>query len=181
MAGPKSVAPGPGAHRDLYRRDVDSAVSQFGVAHAWPAIYSARARRICYRVIFTECDWWNYANASVALSLTYVPNDGCPKSGGDKNSVGLYQQRAQWWGDTAGSMSPAIATRRFLDRMLIDAPDWFVADEPGTCQHVQRSQFDGVTVNPATGKPYPFAQNYRDRDAQVSALIADQMYFTHES
>lgn len=95
-------------------------------------------------------------------------------------SVGLYQQMEKWgWGSPAGSMDPFTATTRFLEVMLRDAADWFAMDEPVVCQRVQRSQFDGVTINPSTGKPYILAQNYRDREAQTNALASDLLYFTH--
>jgi hypothetical protein len=133
----------------------------------------ARAKRISYRTIFAETDWRNLANASVPESLNY-PNDG---QGKDKDSVGLYQQRARWWGTTMGSMDPYIATTRFLDRMLQNAPSWFTTDEAEVAQMVQGSQYDGVTIDPVTRKPYPFAQNYRDRDAQTAAMERDLSYY----
>jgi hypothetical protein len=115
------------------------------------------------------------ANSGVPESLEY-PNDGLGK---DKDSVGLYQQRARWWGSTQGSMDSYIATTRFLTEMLVSAPSWFTLDEAEVCQMVQRSQYDGVTIDPSTGKPYAFAANYRDRDAQTLALEKDPEFFTN--
>lgn len=135
-----------------------------------PTDRAAKAKRICYRTIWTECDWRNYANRSVAGSIDYLPNDGYPVHGGDLDSVGLFQQRSRWWGDTAGSMDPFTATSRFLAE-LVKVPDWWTLDESDACQRVQRSQFDGVTR--------PYAQNYRDRTAQTDAVAADPLYFTH--
>ena len=160
---------------------MDRAVTEFGAAQrpAWTTDQLVKAKRICYRTVWTECDWRNWANPTVPGSETFLPNDGFPKTYSE-DSVGLYQQRAKWWGSTEGSMSPYTATGRFLAAMLRDAPDWFTTtDEAVVCQKVQRSQFDGVTVNPATGKPYVFAQNYRDRTAQTLALEGDLLYFQH--
>jgi hypothetical protein len=165
------------ARRDRYRQQVDSAVVAFSIQ--WTAEHHRIAKRVCYRTIWTECDWNNYANKSVAGSIDCVPNDGYPIHGGDLDSVGLYQQRSRWWGDTPGSMDPFVATHRFLERMLVNAPDWLTLDESTICQRVQQSQFDGVTIDKRTGKPYPYAQNYRDRDAQTDALEADLVFFSH--
>lgn len=171
------MIPSPVSHRDGYRHQVDSAVESFSAD--WTEQQQCIAKRVCYRTIWAECDWFNYANKSVAGSIDCVPNDGYPPHGGDLDSVGLYQQRSRWWGDTPGSMDPFTATHRFLGRMLTNAPDWQTIDEAVVCQRVQGSQFDGVTIDKRTGKPYPYAQNYRDRAAQTLALEEDLAYFSH--
>lgn len=76
-------------------------------------------------------------------------------------------------------MDPYIATTRFLDRMLQNAPGWFTTDEAEVAQMVQGSQFDGVTIDPKTGKPYPYAANYRQRDAQTAAMEKDPLFYTN--
>lgn len=131
--------------------------------------------------MWTECDWRNWANPTVPGSEKFLPNDGFPDPYSE-DSVGLYQQRARWWGSTEGSMSPFTATWRFLTALLVDVPNWYTdTDEPASCQKVQRSQYDGITIDPKTGKPYPFAGNYADprRTAQTLALEKDPLYFTH--
>lgn len=95
------------------------------------------------------------------------------------DSTGLYQQRAKWWGSVLGSMDPFTAATRFLEHMLTNAPNWLTDNESNTCQRIQQSQFDGATINPATGKPYPFGANYAQRSAQTDALEQDLLYFTH--
>jgi hypothetical protein len=169
--------------RDRYRQDVDRAVAEFGAGSGrrWTADQISKAKRICYRTVWTECDWRNWANPRVPTSIDFKPNDGYPPNGGSLDSIGIFQQRpASGWGSIEGSMSPFTATTRFLSAMLGDAPNWYTEqDEAVTCQRVQRSQFDGVKINPATGKPYPYAQNYRDRTAQTLAVEADMLYFTH--
>jgi len=162
--------------RDGYRGEVDRAFEQFGADRKWSAAQLAKAKRIAYRTIWTESDWRNLANKAVPESIDVVPNDGY---GSDAQSTGLYQQQPKWWGSVVGSMDPFTATIRFLTAMLGDAPDWLVANEATTAQRVQRSEFDGVTIDPATGKPRPFGANYQARSAQVDALEADRLFFQH--
>lgn len=156
---------------------MDRAVTQFGVDKKWTDAQIVKAKRICYRTVWTESDWRNLSNIRVPESALVLPNDG---PGRDLDSTGLYQQReSQGWGTVLGSMDPYTATIRFLTVMLRDVKNWFDLDESAVCQYTQRSQFDGVKIDPATGKPYPFAQNYKDRQAQTDALAADVLYFTH--
>lgn len=158
--------------------EVDRAVEQFGMERKWSATQIAKAKRIAYRVCWTESDWWLYASPKVPGSINILPNDGYPPSGGDHLSVGLYQQQMPWY-PVATAMSVSLSTQAFLTEMLRSAPDWLTANESSTCQRTQKSQFDGATIDPGTGKPYPFAQNYIDRQAQTDALEADLQYFTH--
>lgn len=165
--------------RDRYRLQVDRAVEDMGNASTpvWTLAQRARAKRIAYRAVFTETRWRNLGNALVPESLTY-PNDGL---GGDKDSIGLFQQRpSQGWGSVQGSMDPYITTNRFLTSMLALVPTWFDPnlDESSVCQQVQRSQFNGKTIDPNTGQPYPYAANYKAEDAATDALEADPLYFT---
>lgn len=163
--------------RDGYRGEVDRAVEQFGADRKWSVTQIRKAKRICWRVVFTESDFRNLANKSVPESINVLPNDGY---GRDLDSTGLYQQRAsQGWGTVVGSMDPFTATVRFLTAMLRDAPDWLTDNESTTAQRVQRSQFDGVHIDPATGQPYGFGANYQARSAQVDALEADPLFFQH--
>jgi len=155
------------------------AVEQFGADRKWSAAQVAKAKRIAYRTISTESDWINYANPTVPDSIKIVPNDGYPPRGADADSVGLYQQRSRWWGTTVGSMDPFTATIRFLTAMLGDAPAWLTDNESTTEQRVQRSQFDGVTIDPKTGQPFPFGANYAAKTAEVDALEADRLFFQH--
>jgi hypothetical protein len=163
--------------RDGYRARVDAAVHDFGVnGYGWTAQQVLKAKRVCYRTIFAETNFRNLANPSVPESLLVIPNDGI---GTDLNSTGLYQQRAQFWGSVVGSMDPYTATMRFLKAMVHDVPAWFTTTESTVCQLVQRSQFDSITIDLRTGKPFPFAQNYIDREPQTNALALDELYFQH--
>lgn len=153
---------------------MDRACEQFDPQ--WTGEQVRRAKRICYRTVWAESDWRNLANPLVPESLLIGPNDG---AGADLDSTGLFQQRPQWWGSGLGSMDPYTATVRFLTSMRGGTPDWAHRDEPDVCQRTQRSQFDGVTVDPSTGEPYLYAANYRGRQTQVDALEADPLFFTH--
>jgi len=160
---------------------VDFAVEDFGRVKKWTTTQVSRAKRICYRTIWAESDWLNYANVNVPGSINITPNDGYPSHGGDASSVGLYQQMEKWgWGDTLGSMSPGVATTRFLQHMSDGVPQWATLDEWDVCQRVQHSRFNG-TPDPVTGKPYPYAQNYKDRSQQVDGIAADKLYFTNQA
>lgn len=76
-------------------------------------------------------------------------------------------------------MDPFGSTMQFIEAMARDVADWFKLDESVVAQRVQRSQYDGVTINPKTGKAYPYAQNYRDREVQTNAMDGDLRYFTN--
>jgi hypothetical protein len=180
LTGP--VLPPAGDPRDAHRALVDQAVRDFGVlSYGWTAQQVRQAQRLCYRTVWTECDWWLYASPKVPGSIDIHPNDGYPPSGGDHLSVGLYQQQMPWY-PVATAMDATLSTRAFLRELMATVPDWMTAagkDEATVCQRVQRSQFDGVTIDPATGKPFVFAANYRARENQTNALALDGEFFAH--
>ena len=74
--------------------------------------------------------WANYGDPE---SLNY-PHD---KIGSDENSVGLFQQRAPWWGTCADRMDPARSAGMFYDELAkLDYTD--TAQSPGWyCYQVQ--------------------------------------------
>lgn len=176
--------------RDQHRAEVDRAVDDFGVSRGWDAAKRAKAKRISHRTIFAECDWWLLANRSVPESMNMANDSAVIKANGqpvgygkDLDSVGLYQQRRMWWGDTAGSMSPYTSTIRYWAHTLANTPDWYVRaqtddGEADVAQRTQGSQFDGKTIDPRTGKPYPYAQNYKDRQTQTDAMDLTMKYYT---
>jgi hypothetical protein len=62
-------------------------------------------------------------------------------SGGDRDSVGLFQQRpSQGWGTSHELQDPAYAAGKFYDRLLT-IPDWQTIDLTDAAQAVQRSAF----------------------------------------
>jgi N-acetyl-anhydromuramyl-L-alanine amidase AmpD len=89
------------------------------------------------------------ATALVESNLTMYANNGDPESlrfphdalSFDANSVGVFQQRAPWWGTVADRMDPARSAGLFyaaLQRLDYDSP----AHTPGWyAQQVQRSAF----------------------------------------
>ena|SRR5689334_23220962 len=50
-------------------------------------------------------------------SLSFVESSNANLDGGDRDSVGLFQQRDSW-GSVAERTNPAIATDKFLDTMV---------------------------------------------------------------
>jgi murein DD-endopeptidase MepM/ murein hydrolase activator NlpD len=61
--------------------------------------------------------------------------------GGDRDSVGLFQQRpSQGWGTSEELQDPAYAAGRFYDRLLT-IPKWQTIDLTDAAQAVQRSAF----------------------------------------
>ena len=60
---------------------------------------------------------------------------------GDRDSLGLFQQRpSQGWGSPAEVTDPIYATRIFIERLL-EIPDWEVMPVTVAAQTVQRSAF----------------------------------------
>ena len=79
--------------------------------------------------------------AVIAISTVIVESRLVNVYHGDRDSLGLYQQRpSQGWGPPATVLNPAAATDTFLDR-LTALPGWHTM-APGTAaQTVQRSAF----------------------------------------
>ncbi|WP_226359323.1 C40 family peptidase [Pseudonocardia sp. ICBG601] len=79
--------------------------------------------------------------AVIAVSTAIVESQLRNIAYGDRDSLGLYQQRpSQGWGPPARVLNPVAATDSFLDR-LIALPGW-ASMAPGTAaQAVQRSAF----------------------------------------
>lgn len=76
---------------------------------------------------------------------------------GDRDSVGLFQQRpSQGWGTVAQIMDPAYAAGKFFDA-LVKVPGYQTADFGLTCQAVQRSAFP---------------DRYGQREAPAEAMVA---------
>lgn len=89
------------------------------------------------------------ATALVESNLRMYANNGDPESlkfpheaiSSDYNSVGLFQQRAPWWGTVADRMDPARSAALFYNR-LAARPYNDTGRSPGSfAQDVQRSAF----------------------------------------
>lgn len=81
----------------------------------------------------------NEKAATIALATTIVETGNHNYNGGDRDSVGLFQQR-DTWGSFAERTNPGIATNRFLDTMERFYPDgsWFTAPVGTVAADVQR-------------------------------------------
>jgi hypothetical protein len=78
--------------------------------------------------------------AAIAVTTTIVETTIQNLDGGDRDSVGLYQQRESW-GSFAQRTDPVWATNAFLDKMLRDVPGWETEPIGEVCQTVQVSAF----------------------------------------
>ncbi|WP_226358707.1 C40 family peptidase [Pseudonocardia sp. ICBG601] len=105
---------------------------------AWSAEQTENAATIVARVVERQLP---RRAAVIALSTVIVESRLVNVAYGDRDSLGLYQQRpSQGWGPPARVLNPVAATDSFLDR-LIALPGWHTM-APGTAaQAVQRSAF----------------------------------------
>jgi cell wall-associated NlpC family hydrolase len=77
----------------------------------------------------------------IALATASQESDLVNLDHGDRDSVGLFQQRpSQGWGTKQQIMDPAYATNKFLSR-LVQVPDWSTLPLTVAAQEVQRSAF----------------------------------------
>ena len=107
---------------------------------------------------------------------------------GDRDSLGLFQQRVSW-GTAAQRMDPVWATTAFLtapgEGLLVKVPDWKNLDPWAAAQDVQASAWDGHTAQ-AQGLPparyaltgmvvppdgYGVGANYEAQYAKAKALV----------
>lgn len=76
---------------------------------------------------------------SIALATALQESDLRNLDYGDRDSVGLFQQRpSQGWGTVEQIMNPHYATGKFLDA-LVKVPNWQTGDINDVAQAVQRS------------------------------------------
>ncbi|MDQ7905788.1 tachylectin-related carbohydrate-binding protein [Phytohabitans sp. ZYX-F-186] len=79
--------------------------------------------------------------AHIAITTTVVESTIHNYTAGDRDSLGLFQQRpSQGWGTPEQIMNPVYATNRFIDAML-GISDWRTGPIGRICQDVQRSGF----------------------------------------
>jgi hypothetical protein len=79
--------------------------------------------------------------ASIAMATVYQETGIRNLDGGDRDSVGLFQQRpSQGWGTPAQLQDPYYATNRFYDA-LVKIDGWETGDINDVAQQVQRSGF----------------------------------------
>lgn len=108
----------------VLKAGVDSGISPRGIV-------------IAFATVFVESNWLMYANRADPESLKF-PHDAV---GSDANSVGLFQQRAEWWGTCAQRMDPYQSALMFF-KSLGRYPYNSDANSPGAwAQRVQGSAF----------------------------------------
>jgi hypothetical protein len=95
---------------------------------------------------------------AAALQETQLRN----LTGGDRDSVGVFQQRpSQGWGTRAQLLQPRYATARFY-AALVKVPGWQVLPVTAAAQHVQRSAV-----------PHGYAQWEAEARVLASALTGE--------
>jgi hypothetical protein len=78
---------------------------------------------------------------SIALATAFQESGLRNLDYGDRDSLGLFQQRpSMGWGTTEQVMDPYYATGAFFD-VMVTVPDWDQADIGDVAQEVQRSGF----------------------------------------
>ncbi len=90
---------------DSYAREVIRAGTDLGV--------TPRGIVIGLATVFVESNWVMYANPADPESLNF-PHEALSY---DANSVGLFQQRAEWWGTAADRMDPYRSARMFFTQL----------------------------------------------------------------
>lgn len=135
-------------------RTIVAASQQLLVSNAEPPATQARGELIAVMTAETESTLHNYANPKVPAS-EQLPNDGNPATGGDHDSVGLFQQRANW-GPLSTRMNAKQSTRLFLMR-LTQIPAW-------------QTETPGVAAQLVQGSAYP--DRYARHQAEAAAIVA---------
>ncbi|MCM8555799.1 MULTISPECIES: heavy metal transporter [Streptomyces] len=98
---------------------------------------------------------------AAAIALTTALQESALRNldHGDKDSLGLFQQRPMWgWGTPAQIMDPAYSTGQFFDH-LVKVPDYLDLSLNDAAQRVQRS-----------GHPYAYAKHEADALLLAGAL-----------
>ncbi len=114
-----------------------------------------RAYVVAIATAMQESNLRNLANWNLSQSLS-IKHDG---TGGDFDSVGLFQQRpASGWGSISELMDPATSARKFYEA-LVQVPNWDTLPVAVAAQEVQRSAF-----------PYAYAQHQDRAETVVDAL-----------
>lgn len=100
--------------------------------------------------------------ASIALATAYQESDLRNLEGGDRDSLGLFQQRpSQGWGEPEQILDPVYATNAFYDA-LVKVDGYQSMEITVAAQAVQRSAFPGA-----------YADHEQDARALASALTGN--------
>lgn len=126
---------------DAYARQVIKAGKDLGI--------SDRGIIIGLATVFVESNWVMYANQADPESLNF-PHEALSY---DANSVGLFQQRAEWWGTCAQRMDPYESARMFYTRLM-------------RFDYTSTSHSPGYYAQQVQGSAYPDRYDTRISDAQ---------------
>ncbi len=103
--------------------------------------------------------------ASIALATAYQESDLYNLDYGDRDSVGLFQQRpSQGWGTPEEILDPVYATNAFYDE-LVEVDGYQALEITEAAQEVQRSGFPGA-----------YADHEADARALASALTGNSRH-----
>ena len=172
-AGPSSsgaacLTSGPIAGLDASQarnaRAIVASAQQVSIAAHLPAAMQTQSELIALMTAATESRLRDYANPHVPASLS-LPNDGLPPTGGDLDSVGLFQQRATW-GPLTVRMDQAQSTALFV-RHLLAIPAWSTLPPAIAAQTVQQSRFPDRYAEAQTGAAGWLAQITRSHAWQT--------------
>ncbi|ORB81788.1 N-acetylmuramoyl-L-alanine amidase [Mycobacterium timonense] len=102
-------------------------------------VITPRGIQIALATVYVESDFVMYANPNNPESEQY-PHDA---DSYDEDSVGLFQQRIEWWGTTAEEMDPAMSAAMFFHHLVALDDDYNDPNiSPGTfAQDVQGSAY----------------------------------------
>ncbi|KAI1260635.1 peptidase M23B [Xylariaceae sp. FL1019] len=115
---------------DVQSRNADAAIGEVRA--------EGLNRQACLAAISTalqESTLHIYANNAVPASLNY-PHD---LVGGDQDSIGMFQQRPEWYPDIAADMSASGSTRQFLAAM-VQISGWQTMEISALDQAVQKAE-----------------------------------------
>ncbi|OAA70416.1 Chitin-binding, type 1 [Cordyceps fumosorosea ARSEF 2679] len=136
--GESSSSPPPPSGGDGSYPGLDATQSRNAAAAIGEVRAEGLGRQACLAVISTalqESTLHIYANPVVPASMNY-PHD---LVGGDQDSVGMFQQRPEWYPDIAADMSAAGSTRQFLAAMK-QVAGWETMEVSALDQAVQKAE-----------------------------------------
>jgi hypothetical protein len=131
-----------GPNEDVYAEQVLKAGRDCGIA--------PRGIVIGFATVFVESGWVMYANEADPDSLSF-PHEALST---DANSVGLFQQRAEWWGTCAQRMDPYQSAAMFFNRLK-------------QFDYMDLSQTPGYWAQQVQGSAYPDRYDQHMGDAQA--------------
>lgn len=121
-----------------------------------PAI-TVRGIQIALATVYVESDFVMYANPNNPESEHY-PHDA---DSYDEDSVGLFQQRIEWWGTTAEEMDPAQSAAMFYHHLVAVN----LGDDDNPIDYNDPNVSPGTFAQAVQGSAYPDRYDKRFGDA----------------